>query len=143
MRLKTEHLARCIQTLATSLDWLRRADEGSVEYEVYRNAVVKGFELSLETAGKLIRRALKAYAIGTREIDAMTYKDLLRHAARHGLLTADEVERWFAYRDNRNDTAHDYGVAFAEDTLGLLPDFLADVRRLEGTLRERFGNADA
>jgi hypothetical protein len=47
----------------------------------------------------------------------------------------DEVQRWFAYRDNRNNTAHDYGVGFAEDTLKLMPGFISDARRLEVTLR--------
>ena len=30
------------------------------------------------------------------------------------------------YRDNRNTTAHDYGVGFAEETLTLLPSFISD-----------------
>jgi len=29
------------------------------------------------------------------------------------------------YCDNRNKTAHDYGIGFAEETLKLLPDFVA------------------
>lgn len=39
--------------------------------------------------------------------------------------------------------AHDYGEGFAEETLALLPLFIADVRRLETTLRERLGNEQA
>jgi len=35
-----------------------------------------------------------------------------------------------AYRDNRNDTAHDYGASFADETLVLLPQFIVDARRL-------------
>jgi hypothetical protein len=73
----------------------------------------------------------------------LTFKDVLRHAAKHGLLDSAAVERWFAYRDNRNNTAHDYGQGFAEETLLLLPDFIKDVRRVEKTLREKFGHADA
>jgi len=34
------------------------------------------------------------------------------------------------YRDNRNNTAHDYGVNFAEETLTLLPQFIADASAL-------------
>ena len=40
------------------------------------------------------------------------------------------VERWLRYRDNRNDTAHDYGEGFAETTLKLLPGFIVDARAL-------------
>lgn len=143
MNLSTEHYARCMSTLETSLSLLEKAEPGTIDYEIFRNAVVKGFELTLETAGKLLRKALKAYTGNPRQVDALTYKDVLRHAAKHGLMSTDAVGRWFAYRDNRNSTAHDYGAGFAEKTLKLLPDFIADARALEAALRERLGRADA
>jgi nucleotidyltransferase substrate binding protein (TIGR01987 family) len=143
MHLSTKHLDRCIQTLEMSLAELRRAPPKSMEREIFRNATVKGFELALETAGKLLRKSLKSYTGTPRAVDELTYKEVLRHAAKHGLLDTAAVERWFAYRDNRNDTAHDYGESFAEETVALLPDFIADARRVETTLREKFGHADA
>ena len=142
MNLNTEHYARCIRTLETSLTQLEKAEPESIEYEIFRNAVVKGYELTLEIAGKLLRKALKAYTGRPREVDGLSYKDVLRHAAKHDLMTTDAVERWFVYRDNRNNTAHDYGVGFAEETLKLLPAFVADARTLETTLHERLGNGD-
>ena len=45
-------------------------------------------------------------------------------------MDCDAVERWLRYRDNRSDTAHDYGEDFAEATLKLLPDFIVDARAL-------------
>jgi nucleotidyltransferase substrate binding protein (TIGR01987 family) len=138
MSLRTEHLARCIQTLESSLAQLRQASPASIDYEVFRNAAVKGFELTLETAGKLLRKALKSYSSSPRSVDELVFKDVLRHAAKHGLMDTAAVERWFAYRDNRNTTAHDYGAGFAEETLVLLPDFIADARRIEAALREKF-----
>lgn len=142
MNLNTEHYARCICTLETSLQRLAETEAGSIEYEIFRNAVVKGFELTLETAGKLLRKALKDYTGSPRDIDALSYKDVLRRAAKHDLVTVDETERWFAYRDNRNTTAHDYGVGFAEETLKMLPGFVHDARRLETVLREKLGNGN-
>ncbi|OHB32439.1 MAG: nucleotidyltransferase [Desulfuromonadaceae bacterium GWC2_58_13] len=139
MTLNTDHYARCIETLESSLTLLNGAAPESIEFEIFRNAVVKGFELTLETAGKLLRKALKAYTGKPRDVDRLTFKDLLRHAAKHDLLTVAAVERWFNYRDNRNSTAHDYGIGFAEETLALLPGFIADARVLETTLRERLG----
>jgi len=35
-----------------------------------------------------------------------------------------------AYRYNRNDTAHDYGENFAEETLKLLANFVSDAKML-------------
>jgi nucleotidyltransferase substrate binding protein (TIGR01987 family) len=142
MNLKTEHLSRSIETLETSLGRLRKAPAGSVDYEIFRNATVKGFELTLEAAGKLLRKAIKSYVGNPRAVDELTYKDVLRHAAKHGLLDTATVERWFVYRANRNNTAHDYGEGFAEETLALLPDFINDARRIEATLHEKFGHAD-
>jgi nucleotidyltransferase substrate binding protein (TIGR01987 family) len=141
--LRTDHLLRCVQTLESSLALLGRAPADSIEFEIFRNAVVKGFELTLETSGKLLRRALKAFEASPRAVDALVYKDVIRHAAKHGLLTEAEVKHWFAYRDNRNSTAHDYGVGFAEETLKLLPGFIEDARRLEATLRQKVGHTDA
>jgi nucleotidyltransferase substrate binding protein (TIGR01987 family) len=142
MELVTDHLDRCIKTLEASLELLRRAVPESVEYEVYCNAVVKGFELALETSGKLLRKALKEYSGSPRAVDEPSYKDVFREALKRGLIAdADAVRRWFAYRDNRNSTARDYGVGFAEETLKLLPEFLVDVRKLEAALHQRFGHA--
>jgi len=142
MTLNTSHLLRGIQTLESSLAFLNQALPDSIDYEVYRNAVVKGFELTLETSGKLLRKALKAYGGNPKAVDELFYKDLFRHAAKHGLLSVEEVERWFTYRDNRNNTAHDYGIAFANETLVLIPSFLVDAKALESKLRTKFGDAD-
>ena len=38
------------------------------------------------------------------------------------------------YRDNRNNTAHDYGQAFAEETLTLMDSFFKDVYHLKGII---------
>jgi len=141
MDLNTDNLYRCIQTLESSLKMLNNVPPDSIEYEIYRNAVVKGYELALETSGKLLRKALKNYTGAPRSVDELYYKDVLRQAAKHGLLSDEEtVERWFAYRDNRNNTAHDYGIGFARDTLSLLPGFLQDVHELEAHLRTVFQN---
>ncbi len=141
MSLDTDTLARCIQTLEKSLLKLTEAEAGSIDYEVYRNAVIKGFELTLEVGGKLLRKALKMFAAAPRPVDELTYKDVFRQAAKHGLLDDAAVTRWFAYRDNRNSTAHDYGEKLAEETLALLPSFLTDARQLETALKEAFVRA--
>lgn len=135
--LNTDHLERCLLTLEASLERLNRCETESLDYDIYRNAAVKGFELSLETSGKLLRKALKDYFASPREADRLTFKDLFRYGAKHGFLTEQEVERWFRYRDNRNNTAHDYGEAFAEETLALMSAFVEDARRLRETVDER------
>lgn len=136
VRINTEHLSRCLQTLERSLEALRQVEPGGVEYEVFRNATVKGFELTLETSGKLLRKALKPYFAAPKAVDGLVFNDIFRHAAKHGVITVEEADRWFQYRANRNDTAHDYGVGFAEETLKLMPGFVNDVKRLIKALND-------
>ena len=139
MKLNFDHLQRCSLTLERSLQSLAKAEAGSVDYEVFRNAVIKSFELTLETAGKFLRKVLKQYVGSPKTVDALVFKDVLRHAALHGLLSAEELERWLLYRDSRNDTAHNYGEAFAEHTLRLITEFQHDALALYETLRLKHG----
>jgi nucleotidyltransferase substrate binding protein (TIGR01987 family) len=139
MKLNFDHLQRCSETLDRSLQSLLNAEPGSIDYEVFRNAVIKSFELTLETAGHLLRKALKEYAGSPRAIDGLVFKDVLRQAALHGLLSAEALERWLMYRDSRNATAHHYGEAFADETLKLIASFQADALALHETLRANHG----
>lgn len=137
--LNIEHLRRCMKTLDSSLTLYRQAEADSIDQEVFRNAIVKSYELAQETAFKLLKKALKAYGHGAKKLESTPIKDILRLAAAHDLLTLAEVERWFAYRDNRNNTAHDYGQQFADETLVLLPAFLDDIATLADVLERKLG----
>ncbi len=131
MTINTEYLERCIETLEKSYELIKKSEEGSIDYEIYRNALVKGFEITLEQSGKLLRKRLAPFFASKKAVDTLVFKDLFRHALKHSLLNEDEVNRWMKYRDNRNNTAHDYGKAFAEETLSLMDNFLQDVYHLK------------
>lgn len=142
MSLSVERLLRTAATLEAALQGIgQQTEKDSVLFDLYRNAAIKSFELSLETAGKLLRKALKAYGGSPREVDKLVFNEVLRHASKHGLFAAQEVERWLAYRANRNNTAHDYGEGFANNTLKLLPEFLVDVRALAPVIQRVFDEA--
>ena len=135
MTIDTAFLRRCIDTLERAMDEI--VIHGTTEdflYEIYRAACVKEFELVLEQSGKLLRKRLADFFASNRQADRLAFKDLFRHAAKHGLIEPDATERWLRYRDNRNDTAHNYGEDFAEETLKLLPSFVADARALADTI---------
>lgn len=134
--INTDFLERCIRTLETAFEQLQQQEGDSVSYEIYRAACVKQFELVLEQCGNLLKRRLRPYFASNREADRLTFRDRFRHAARHGLISVESCERWFGYRDNRNDTAHNYGENFAETTLSLLPIFIADAKRLAEVIAE-------
>jgi len=142
MALNVEHLLRTASTLEQALLAIAaHPSADDVLFDLYRNAAIKSFELSLETAGKLLRKALKAYGGSPREVDKLVFNDVLRHAGKHGLLDTAAVGRWLAYRANRNNTAHDYGAGFANETLQLLPQYLQDVRQLAPSIQAVFDAA--
>ena len=135
MTIDTAFLRRCIGALERAFGEIgghREVDD--FVYDVFRTACVKEFELVLGRSGKLLRKRLADFFASNRQADRLAFRDLFRHAAKHGLIDAEAAERWLRYRDNRNDTAHDYGKDFAEATLKLLPAFIVDAKALAGTI---------
>ena len=124
MKIDTSFYHRCILTLEKAHSLLLNSESESIDYEMYRSACIKEFEIILEQSGKLLKKALKPYFHSAKAVDKLMFKDLFRHAAQYDLLDLEAAERWLIYRDNRNHTVHDYDVNFAEETLKLLSDFL-------------------
>ena len=136
-RIDTTFLRRCIQTLERAYVQLNKLPSANhPDYELYRAACVKEFELVLELGGKLLRKRIAAYFASGKEVARLTYKDLFRYASRHDLIDIATVERWIRYRDNRNETVHDYGEGFAESTLLLLPNFITDAKELADLIEQ-------
>ena len=131
MTIDTTFLRRCIASLERAVEELEGlGNHEDVLYDIFQAACVKEFELVLEQSGKLLRKRLAPYFASNHQADRLNFKDLFRHAAKHCLIDSEAVERWLGYRDNRNDTAHDYGEDFAEATLALLPAFVDDAKSL-------------
>ena len=136
MPINTDFLVRCINTLESASQHLHERGSDDPLYDIFRAAAVKEFEIILEQSGSLLRKRLRPYLASNRQADRLTFKNAFRHAAKHGLIPLEAAERWGAYRDNRNDTAHNYGRKFAETTLKLLPAFIDDARALATVLAE-------
>lgn len=137
--LNIDHLQRRLKTLRFSLDLYQKAEPTSIDQEVFRNAIIKGYELTQETSFKVLKKALKVYGHSAKELASIPVKDLLRLAATHALMTPEVVERWFVYRNNSNNTAHEYGEGFTHETLRLMPEFLKDMNTLIDTLNQKLG----
>ena len=138
MAIDTTFYNRCIQTLERAYDMLENSEADSIEYDMYRSACVKEFEIILEQSGKLLRKCLKDFVHSPKAVDRLVFKEVFRQAAQHDLLALEEVERWLIYRDNRNNTAHDYGKKFAEETetKALIPAFLVNAKSLEQSIND-------
>lgn len=129
--INTEFLQRCIDTLEKSYIMLKNTEKDTIEYELYRNSLVKSFEMTIEQSGKLLKKKITPYFSSKKAVDKLTFKDMFRYAHKYSLLTENETARWMKYRDNRNSTAHDYGQKFADETLTLISEFLVDVKNLK------------
>lgn len=127
MNIETDFLEKCNLTLAKAFELLEKEEDGTIHYELYRSVAIKEFEIILEQVGKLLKKCLRPYFSSPVAADQLFFKDIFRYAVKFGLITVEVSERFMDYRDNRNTTAHDYGVGFANDTLLLLPQFIADV----------------
>lgn len=130
MIIDTSYLEKCINALEKAYENLLKFHSEDLEYEIYRSAVIKEFEIILEQSGKLLKKALKPFFHTSKAVDKLYFKDIFRQAGTHSLLDLDEVERWLTYRDNRNNTAHDYGQDLANNTLPLIKQFIIDSRKL-------------
>ena len=130
MAIQTDFLVRRIVALESAFTLFRNHGPDDEFYEVFRAASIKEFEIVLEQSGKLLRKRLRPYFTSKRQADSLTFKNVFRYAAKHGLISVQTCERWLTYRDNRDHSANDYGEKFAETTLALLATFIPDAREV-------------
>lgn len=137
MKIDTTYYERCIGTLEKAYGLLLKANPENIDYDMYRSACVKEFEIILEQSGKLLRKVLKPYFHSSQAVDKLYFKDVFRQAVVRSIISPELCERFLEYRENRNNTAHDYGVNFAEETLGLLPNFIVDAKLLTEAINQQ------
>lgn len=139
-KIDTAYLERCIATLDKAYTLLQKTNPTEIDYDMYRSACVKEFEIIIELCGKLLRKVLKPYYHSSKAVDQLYFKDLFKQAVLRSLITVDLCERFLAYRDNRNSTAHDYGLIFAKETLTLLPTFISDASLLASIIKQEIND---
>jgi hypothetical protein len=125
-KIETTYLEHCISTLEKSYSLLQKANPAEIDYDMYRSASIKEFEIILEQCGKLLRKCLKPYYHSSQAVDKLYFKEVFKQCVLRSIITPELCERFLEYRDNRNSTSHDYGANFAEETLVLLPNFITD-----------------
>ncbi len=137
IRIDTIYLERCISTLNKAFELLQKSNQSEIEFDMYRSACVKEFEIILEQCGKLLRMALKPYYHSHKAVDELYFKEVFKQCVIRGILNIEVSERFLEYRDIRNNTAHHYGVNFAEETLEILPAFINDAEFILGALKQQ------
>jgi len=89
-----------------------------------------------------LKKCLLPYFPTKKAVDRLSFKDIFRYAAKHGLISVNESERWSQYRDNRNELSHDYGKELAEKTLPLNPRFITDAQSIVQVVKTHNGNQE-
>ena len=111
-------------------------DDGQPEYAAFLAAVIKGFEFTYGQAISAIRRYVADYVLSPGQAGQMPLPDIIRTAAKIGLISSPES--WFDFRDWRNETAHEYFEdESAERIASLIPQFHNAVAQLIRALHER------
>lgn len=132
----TTFLERCISTLDKAFNLLSETNIEEIYYDLYRSACVKEFEIILEQSGKLMRKSLKPFYHSSKAVDMLYFKEVFKQAVLRNIIEPELCERILEYRDNRNNTAHDYGVNFAEEILQILPQFIKDSNTIVESIKK-------
>lgn len=83
MYIDTWFLRRCVDSLELAITAIENLDAHvGVSRDEYQSACVKYFELVLEKSGKLLRKRSSDYVLNNRQIDALMFNPVFRHAAR-------------------------------------------------------------
>jgi nucleotidyltransferase substrate binding protein (TIGR01987 family) len=101
--------------------------------EELRDACIQRFEFTFELAWNMLKPRLELDLPSTDEVDAMSYRTLIRVGAERGSI--EDVSAWFACGDKRNLTSYTYDAARAADVLAVLPRFAVHARDLLEKLR--------
>ncbi len=137
MNIDTTFLRQCIARIErTAEEYDQLEDSTDAVHEIYLETIVSQFERVLEQSGKLLRKRLAAFFASNLHVDRLEYKDLFRHAARHGLIDIEAVERWFGYRDHSGATAGETGERSPDAIFGLIPSLIVDARSLAEMIGE-------
>ena len=92
-----------------------------------RESVIKWFDLALEMSWKMLAKYL-GEEVGVPDLPTGP-KPILRIADQNGLLDG-RVAEWLEYVNARNASTHDYSAKKAEETLKVVPGFIADAIKL-------------
>lgn len=106
--------------------------------EELRDACIQRFEFTFELCWKMLKRRLEIDLPNAAEVDAMSYRALMRAGAEQGLVA--DVTPWWLYRDKRNITSHTYDAVKAAEVAEVLPAFARDAEALLAALLQRGGD---
>lgn len=101
-----------------------------------RAGAIQAFKFTYELSHKMLKRYLENTEPSPDVIESMDFETLIRTGNEKGLLMSDVVI-WKSYRAKRGTTSHTYNEEKAEVVFENIPLFLAEVKHLLKTLKEK------
>jgi nucleotidyltransferase substrate binding protein (TIGR01987 family) len=121
-------LARALQQLR---DGIAQADRHADD-ALQRDGAIQRYKYSFELCIKMMKRVLEMQF--AELVDTMPFRDMLRSAFAHGLITDPTL--WFGFRDDRNRTAHTYDENVAAIVFASSKRFLPEAEFLLSRLEQ-------
>ncbi|QIM67264.1 hypothetical protein A4G16_07735 [Mannheimia granulomatis] len=141
-QLSTQVLEDAFQSLEQTMNQLSDTHWFNQQLPIVQDTLIAGaiqkFEFVYELSLKMIKRQLQQEAISIEDLQAYSFKDILRDALKSGLI--DDMAKWVTFRDMRNITSHTYNQDKAIAVYSQIEDFLEYSRFLVEQLRLRNQN---
>lgn len=102
-----------------------------------KESAVKRFEFGFDLAWKSVKEFARQEGALKEEEECFSPRSCFKAAKRLGLL--EDVEPWYEMIKGRNEATHIYEESMASDIYNKLPEYLKLLRRLEESLRKRYG----
>lgn len=138
MKLDLSSLRKAVESLQKTLEVADDKDFMSGlsdnQKDAIRAGVIQNFEFTYELCWKFMRRWLDVN-LGSAYVEGVARRQLFRLSAENKLIA--DVDQWMEYHDARNETAHTYDEATAEDVFATAREFLADAEKLLQALEAR------
>lgn len=131
MIISTTPFRQALLSLSKALD---RASNDPTDLEE-RDACIQRFEYTYELGIKTIKRYIEHEMPLPEKVDQLNYRDLLRLAFEVGLI--EHVQKWFQFREARNQTIHAYDENKAKAVFHVLPEFVNHAQYLLNELDKR------
>lgn len=137
MKLELTSLEKAISQLEGSLDMYNSelAESMPATKKYFRSATIQAFEYTYELTFKMIKRRIAMSLGNPKEIDDMTFNDLIRTAYGKNIVKAD-VPAWCEYRKKRGITSHTYDEDKAQKVFESAVSFLDEARYALSRLQE-------
>jgi len=134
-KLDYSHLQQALKLLQESIRIYDLHQQDAELKDVLRDSVIQRFEYSYELSIRMLRRTLEQLSDHADEIQQASFKELIRIAAKKGLL--DKPSQWFNFRNKRNITSHTYNEDKAADVFAIIPEFYQAAHNLLQHLQEK------